>query len=171
MQRLVADALRGVVAGAVATAAMDLLWFRRYRADGGEQRLLSWELTTSADDFGEDAPAPARVGQRIAALVGIELPPSTVSATNDVVHWATGIGWGKLAGISAGLLPLPALGVGVGTGVTAWGTSYAVLGHLGIYEPITHYDSSTLWKDLSAHLVFGATMGAALTVLGVRRRP
>jgi hypothetical protein len=26
-----------------------------------------------------------------------------------------------------------------------------VLGRLGIYTPITHYDKETLWKDLSAH--------------------
>ena len=62
------------------------------------------------------------------------------------------------------MLPVPTLAVGVATGVTAWGSSYAVLGRLGIYRPITEYDKATLWKDLSAHLVFGTTLGAALTV-------
>jgi len=70
---------------------------------------------------------------------------------------------GKLAGITAAVLPVPALAVGVATGVTAWGTSYAVLGAAGIYKPITAYDTKTLWKDLSAHLVFGMTIGVALT--------
>ena len=59
---------------------------------------------------------------------------------------------------------------GITTGITAWGMSYAVLGKLGIYRPITEYDRATLWKDLSAHLVFGTTIGAVLTVAHGRRR-
>jgi hypothetical protein len=167
---IIAGASRGALAGVVATAAMDLLWYRRYRAAGGDSSFPTWELTTEATDFGDDAPAPARVGKRLATAVGVELSADSVGATNDVVHWMTGIGWGKAAGIAAAALPVPALGVGVATGVTAFGTSYAVLGRLGIYEPITEYDQATLWKDLSAHLVFGLTLGAVLGVTGRRRR-
>jgi hypothetical protein len=167
---IVAGALRGAVAGVVATSAMDLLWYRRYRAGGGEASLPTWELSTTATDFGEDAPAPARVGQRLAGVVGIELDDGSVATTNNVVHWMTGVGWGKAAGVAATVLPVPALGVGLATGVTAWGTSYAVLGPLGIYRPISEYDRKTLWKDLSAHLVFGLTLGAVLSVVGAVRR-
>ena len=163
---IIAGALRGAGAGIVATAAMDLLWYRRYRAGGGDASLASWEFTTGAADFGEDAPAPARVGKRVADLIGVELDDASVGATNNVVHWMTGIGWGKVAGVAASALPVPALGVGVATGVTAWGTSYAALGRLGIYRPIGEYDKATLWKDLSAHLVFGLTLGAALGAVG-----
>ena len=161
---LVASAARGALAGTIATAAMDALWYRRYRADGGESDIVTWEFGTEASDFGEDAPAPARVGKRIAEAVGVQLPASAVAMTNNVVHWMTGIGWGKAAGVVAGAVGMPALGVGIATGVAAFATSYAVLGALGIYRPITEYDAATLWKDLSAHLVFGATLGAALTI-------
>lgn len=155
--------MRGAFAGVAATAAMDLLWYRRYRAGGGEMGFAAWEFTSDATDFGDDAPAPARVGKRVADAVGVDLHDSSVGPTNTVVHWMTGVGWGKAGGIAAGVLPLPALGVGVATGVTAWGTSYAVLGRLGIYEPITQYDKATLWQDLSAHLVYGLTLGVALS--------
>lgn len=47
--------------------------------------------------------------------------------------------------------------------MTAWGASYAVLPQFGTYEPITDYDVKTLWSDLSAHLVFGLTLGVVLT--------
>ena len=157
------NAVRGALAGGVATAAMDLVWWRRYRADGGRDGFATWAFSTEATDFGESAPAPARVGKRIADTVGVDLDTSLVGPTTNVVHWMTGIGWGKVAGLAAAVVPAPALGVGVATGVTAWGTSYAVLGHLGIYEPISHYDTETLWKDLSAHLVFGLALGATLT--------
>ena len=37
---LVANVLRGALAGTIATAAMDALWYRRYRADGGENDVV-----------------------------------------------------------------------------------------------------------------------------------
>ena len=59
---------------------------------------------------------------------------------------------------------------GVMTGAAAWGTSYAVLPKLGVYKPITEYDPKTLWKDFSAHLVFGSAMGVAtLASSGIRQ--
>jgi hypothetical protein len=149
---------------------MDLVWYRRYRSSGGDADLRSWEFSTSATDFGEDAPAPARVGKLVADTVGIDLDDSLVAPTNNVVHWLTGIGWGKMAGFAAGMLPLPPMAVGLATGATAWGSSYAVLGALGIYEPISEYDSTTLRKDLTAHLVFGATLGAVLHLAAARQR-
>jgi hypothetical protein len=164
------SAMRGVAGGIVATAAMDALWYRRYRAEGGEDGFSTWEFSTPANTFDDDAPAPARVAKRIADTVGFELPDSSVATANNLVHWTTGVGWGKVAGLASAALPLPALVVGLVTGATAWGTSYAVLGAAGIYRPIAEYDSETLWKDLSAHLVFGAALGAALTIFGPRRR-
>jgi hypothetical protein len=170
LMRLVRNVIHGAIAGAVATAAMDAVWYRRYRADGGDRSPLEWELSASADDFGDDAPAPARVGKLIADTVGVELPPTSVAATNNVVHWMTGIGWGKVAGLAVAATGgrVPAIVVGAGTGLTAWGASYALLGKLGIYRPINEYDRDTLLKDLSAHLVFGTTLGAVLSVCGRR---
>jgi hypothetical protein len=161
---------RGAVAGAVATAAMDLVWYRRYRDGGGQDPFAQWEFSSSATDFGDEAPAPARVGKFVADAAGIELDDSAAAATNNVVHWTTGIGWGVFGSVAAAVLPGPAVATGVATGVAAWGTSYAVLGRLGIYQPISEYDRETLVKDLSAHLVFGATLGAVLSVARLVRR-
>jgi hypothetical protein len=55
------------------------------------------------------------------------------------------------------------------SGVGAWVTSYAVLPKLGVYKPITEYDPKTLWKDLSAHLVFGSAVGVASLAIGSAR--
>lgn len=162
---LIGNAAAGAVAGALATAAMDALWYRRYRAGGGDRDFRTWEFTTTASSFEDDeTPAPAKVGKRIADAIGVELADSSVSTMNNAVHWATGVGWGKVAGLAAGRLPLPATAVGLGTGVVAWATSYATLAPLGIYEPISTYDRATLWRDLSAHLLFGAVLGAVLTL-------
>jgi hypothetical protein len=142
---------------------MDLVWYRRYRAAGGEATFTTWEFSAGSSGFGDDAPAPARVGKRLAELLGVDLDDSDAPATNNVVHWLTGIGWGKVAGIAASVLPWPPSTIGLGTGVTAWATSYAVLGRLGIYQPISEYDRATLYRDLTAHLVFGIAIGAALS--------
>jgi hypothetical protein len=75
---------------------MDAVWYRRYRAEGGDRGPLEWELSTEAPGFGEDA--PARVGKLVADTLGVALPDRAVAVTNDVVHWMTGIGWGTVAG-------------------------------------------------------------------------
>ncbi len=56
--------LAGLLAGAVATAAMDLVWFVRYRRGGGQSSVLQWEFSAGLNSW-EQAPAPARVGKRI----------------------------------------------------------------------------------------------------------
>jgi hypothetical protein len=38
--------VRGAIAGAVGTAAMDLVWFFRYRRGGGHEGLFAWETAT-----------------------------------------------------------------------------------------------------------------------------
>jgi hypothetical protein len=155
----------GVLAGVVGTCAMDLVWYGRYRAGGGDSSFGDWEFRSEIDGF-EHAPAPAKVGKIVASKVNIDLPDSAASLTNNVVHWATGVSWGITASL---LRPLPGVGAlksGLVAGVAAWSTSYAVLPKLGVYKPITEYDAKTLWKDLSAHLVFGAAVGSASFVLG-----
>jgi hypothetical protein len=46
-----------------------------------------------------------------------------------------------------------------------WAVSYAILPAAGLYKPIWEYDRETLAKDLSAHLVYGATTAAAERLL------
>lgn len=143
----------GVLAGAVGTLAMDLVWYGRYRR-GGTDGFLDWEFATSTASF-DEAAAPGKVGQRVASALGIRLPDSTAGFATNVVHWLTGMGYGAGHGLLAdGRRPLLS---GVLTGSGAFANSYATLGLAGIYEPIWRYDRQTIAKDLSAHLVFGVT--------------
>lgn len=157
--------VKGAVAGAVGTLAMDAVWFRRYRDGGGEQGFADWEFATDTTSF-EDAAAPGKVGQRVAEKAGVDLPDETAGLTTNVVHWLTGVGYGighalsqHRRGVVTG---------GVLTGVGAFLNSYASLGALGIYEPIWEYDRETLAKDLTAHLAFGLATAAAFRALGGR---
>ncbi len=156
--------VRGAVAGAVGTLAMDLVWYSRYRRGGGEDGFADWDLSTSTSSF-DEAAAPAQVGRRLAGAVGVELPDDAAGLTNNVVHWTTGIQWGALYGLATAARRPVHPGWGLALGPTAWGSAYVLLGAAGIYQPIWNYDAETLAKDLSAHLVFGLATATAYRVL------
>ncbi|MGA7281096.1 MAG: hypothetical protein WBZ40_04865 [Acidimicrobiia bacterium] len=148
----------GAAAGAAGTLGMDLLWYGRFKRGGGSEPFIDWETSKDLEGY-ENAPAPARTAKAVADLAGLDLPESSARTTNNVVHWITGIGWGKAHGVAAGVLGTTNPLLGLGTAVVAWATSYVVLPRLGVYKPITEYDREVLWQDLSAHLVFGLTLG------------
>lgn len=158
--------IRGALAGAAGTLAMDLVWYRRYQKGGGEDSFNDWEFSAGTTGY-DNAGPPAQVGKRLAeGFLQRELEPETAGPMNNAVHWATGVGWGTIHAIlfapfTRAKHPL----VGGLTGVIAWLTSYLVLSRAGIYERITEYDRETLWKDLSAHLVFGVATGTVFSAV------
>lgn len=162
-QPRLADLAVGTAAGTVGTTAMDVLWWRRARQAGSDDGFFEWEFAAGVDyDSPDDAPAPGQVGQRIGRLIGIDVPVEHAGLTTDVVHWVTGASWGTAAGALTAVAPIAAIPAGIVSGVAAVGTAYGVLGAAGIYQPVREYDRQTLWKDLSAHLVFGTATGLAL---------
>lgn len=164
MAKFIRGAFAGAAAGALGTLAMDLVWYRRYRSGGGTQAFVAWETSEGTDGY-ENAAAPARTAKAVADMVGITLPDSTARTVNNVVHWITGIGWGKAHGIVASVVGTSTPLLGPLTGVAAWSTSYAVLPTLGVYQPMGEYDKDVLKQDLTAHLVFGAVMGVTYRML------
>ncbi|TFW00186.1 hypothetical protein [Orlajensenia leifsoniae] len=159
----------GLVAGVLGTAAMDAVWYLRYRRQAGTARLLEWEFAEAVNDW-ESASAPGQVGRRAAEFVLGETPPDTWArpATN-LVHWATGVGWGLSYTVAKKVFPHARL-LAVALGPAAWLTSYAILPLLKVYRPIWKYDARTLRDDLSAHLVFGLTAASAFAVIAPSRR-
>jgi hypothetical protein len=162
-------ALRGAVAGAVGTAAMDAVWYARYRRGGGDKPPLQWEFTLQVDRW-EQAPAPAQLGRKVfVALTRRDIPVSRAAMVNNLMHWGYGIAWGAQLGAAAGSLrrlPRPALAaLGLPFGATVWGSSYVILPLAGLYKPIWEYDAAVLTKDLTAHLAYGTGTAATLALL------
>jgi len=156
---------RGVVAGAAGTLAMDALWFSRYRRSGGDSDFAGWEFTLTVSTW-DQAPAPAQVGQRLfEGLFKRELPVSRVALVNNVTHWAFGVLGGAQYGILAGSLGHPRVRYGVPFGASVWAGGYVVLPAAKLYKPIWEYDTKTLAKDLSAHLVYGVGTATAFALL------
>ena len=152
--------------GIAGTAAMDLLWYRRYKRDGGELGLLDWEFSAGTESY-EQAGAPAQVGkQLVEGFLRTEPDPHTARTMNNAVHWVNGSGWGALHGllVASGRKEARA-GYGLATGATAWAASYALLARAKLYKPMREYPASVLGKDLSAHLVYGLATGAGFRLL------
>jgi hypothetical protein len=161
MQTPLGAVVRGLVAGAIGTAAMDTVLFARYRRGGGHSRFRQWEFSSGLTRW-EDAPAPAQVGKRLVeGLFQVELPPQRARLVNSVTRWAFGTLNGAPYGLVAGSLPRPRVRYGLPFGATVWASGYVVLPVAGLYEPIWKYDRKTLGDDLSAHLVYGLTTAAA----------
>ena len=157
--------VRGLVAGAAGTVAMDALLYARYRRGHGEERFEPWESSSGLDSW-EKAPAPAQVGKRLVeGLFDRELPPQRARLVNNITHWAYGILGGVQYGIVAGSLPTPRIRYGLPFGAGVWAAGYVVLPAAKLYQPIWKYDRATLTKDLSAHLVYGLGTATVLRLL------
>jgi hypothetical protein len=151
---------RGALAGVVGTAAMDLLWFLRYKRGGGESGFMDWEFSVGLNEWSK-APAPARLGKQLyEGFFQRELPAERAALTNNVMHWGYGVGWGALYGLLAGSARRPQIRSGLLFGSLVWAVDYVVLPLAKLYRPIWEYDLATLWQDLSAHLVYGVTTAA-----------
>jgi hypothetical protein len=160
--------VRGLVAGAVGTAAMDLLQFARYKLGGGEERLLAWEFSAGLKDW-EQAPAPAHIGKRVVeGVFQRQLPPERAALTNNLVHWGYGIAWGGLFGLVEGSVRSPKVHHGLALGATVWTASYIFLPLAKLYRPIWEYDVKVLAKDLGDQLVYGLGTAGAYRLLAGR---
>lgn len=164
---LLAGITLGKFAGAIGTAAMDAVWYARYRRGGGTTGPVTWEF--GGLDGWDEVSSPGQVGERVLRLTTGKQPPDEwAQATQNVVHWATGIGWGAMFGAVVGWYGKRAWLYGPVLGVVAWGASYVILPLLRIYRPMWRYDIQTLAKDLRAHLVYGTTTGIAVSMMSRR---
>ena len=157
--------LRGALAGAAGTAAMDGAQYAQYRRGGGTQPFAAWESSEGLDDW-DAAPAPARLAKRLfEGVAQRELKPDKARLANNATHWAAGIGWGAAYGVLAGSLGTRRVRNGLLWGMVVWASSYVVLPAFGLYKPIWEYDTKTLAGDLTAHLGYGAGTGTTFWLI------
>ncbi len=168
--RLVRNVGVGLLAGAVGTAAMDLVLYARYRRQGGTAGIWRWEFASDISSW-EDASAPGQLGRKVMhRAIGHEPPDEWARATTNIVHWATGVGWGGQYGAVATAAPVHPWVRAVAFGPAVWLFGYVVLPLAKVYKPIWAYDARTLRDDLSAHLVYGTVAAAVFATLTKRGR-
>jgi hypothetical protein len=101
--------------------------------------------------------------------IGREPPDEWARATTNIVHWATGVGWGIQYGAVASTTSSHPWARALALGPVAWLSSYIVLPLAKLYKPIWQYDARTLGDDLSAHLVYGSVVSTAFAALPTHR--
>jgi hypothetical protein len=152
---------RGLIAGVAGTAALtglQALEARAKRNDGDGE-------TQAPRDWGE-APAPAQVGQRVAAGVFERpVPIEHAGALTQVVHWLYGAAWGGVYGLLHESRRTSGVVDGVALGGAVVVADYTVLPAMRVYEPVWRYPASTLAKDLGRHLVYGLSVALAYRLL------
>jgi hypothetical protein len=147
---------RGLLAGAVGTAAMTAWQALSSRGSSGDEPKDPWE----------EAPAPAKVAKRVAeGVFEREIPADKVGFVTEAMHWGYGTGWGAVYGILAGTTGRSTAPGGLAFGTAVWASSYAQLVPMGLYEPPWKYPPKTLALDLSYHLVYGTALAAAYRLL------
>ena len=162
---LIRNLAAGALAGAVGTAAMDLLLYSRYGRDGGEESFSQWEFASDVTNW-EQASAPGQVGQKaLHAALRRQPPDEWARATTNIVHWATGVGWSVQYGALAATTGRHRLVRALALGPAVWLSGYVLLPLAKVYKPIWEYDAQTLAKDLSAHMLYGAVTSATFALL------
>lgn len=161
--------LKGIVAGTIGTLIFDLVWYGRYKKGGGEQSFVDWDLSAGVESF-DQVGAPGQVGKRLyEGALQRELKAEKARATNNIVHWGFGILNGAAYGVLAGSMRNPSVALGPPFGAAVWAAGYAMLTPMGLYKWPWEYDAQTIWKDLSAHLVYGAATAVAFRALAGRK--
>jgi hypothetical protein len=152
--------LRGLLAGVAGTGAMTAYQLAVAKLQGKS-------LSTPVPHRWADAPAPAQVAKKLADAVGEgrHLTREEVPLLTNVMHWLYGISWGAFYGVAAGKAQRDAVARGLAFGTGVWGTSYAELVPLGVYEPPWKYPAKELALDLSYHLVYGLAVAGAYSAL------
>jgi hypothetical protein len=151
---------KGIVAGAVGTAAMTAAQLAVAKARGAP-------TSTPVPRTWAEAPAPAQLAKKAAEAVGEgrRVTKRDVPRLTNLLHWLYGTAWGPVYGaIAAQAAPQP-LGGGLALGAGVWGASYAELVPLGIYEPPWRYPAKELATDLGFHLVYGLAVAGTFAAL------
>ena len=150
----VSAAARGLLAGAVGTAAMTLA------------QALVPTRTAESD-------APARVGRKLLrAATGKRVPRKHRGKLNQGMHWAYGTSWGLPYALLAGQFPKPpnTIAGGVTLGLGVWAVSLVELPALGVAPTPWEQSPKALLTDAGFHAVYGlvaaATLSASVKVAG-----
>jgi hypothetical protein len=156
--------VRGALAGAAGTVAMDIVSYALHRSSSGNQPPLQWEF--GGPSTWDAVAAPAQVGRRLyEGYMQRTLDERWARLTNNVMHWGYGMSWGAAYGIVAASAGRQRLAFGPMFGTTVWASSYVSLPLAGLFKPIWKYSVKELAPDLLQHLAYGTGTALAFRIL------
>ena len=159
---IVADAIDGAIAGAVATWLMAKVTTVLYERE-------SKPIREREDSAREGKTAYGVAAEKVAEAVSAELSDEQRKQLGNNVHWALGIGAGALYGLLRPRLGMASLGGGLAFGAMFWllideGANAA----LGLTPGPAAFPWQTHARGLAGHLAFGTAANSTLAAIQPR---
>jgi hypothetical protein len=155
------DALRGALAGAVATWAMD------------QVTTLMLAVQPREVTAREEAAQPNGKGSVtnmvdvVEARTGLVVPPARRALAEQVVHYGLGVVPGAMYGVLRRWIPFARFGNGLGYGLALFATNDEYLNtRLGFAGPPGAYPPETHVRGLAGHAVLGVATETGIQLLG-----
>ncbi len=160
---------RGLAAGVVGTGFMTAWQELAAKLKSASQDSDPVPRQPSEDPW-EEASAPAKVAKRIGeGVFHKQVSPELIPLLTNAMHWGYGTGWGTVYGLTAGSARRsPGLTAGVAFGTVVWLMSYVQLVPMGLYDAPWKTPPQELALDLSYHLVYGAGVASAYSLVNRR---
>lgn len=157
-EKTVRDLASGALAGFVATVPMTVaMWVMHRQLPWAERYPLP----------------PRRITGKLAAKAGVRqhLDEPEERGLTLAAHFGYGTATGAIYGAIADEVPAPRIVSGVLYGLGVWAVSYlGVLPALGILRPATEHPAKRNALMIAAHVVWGASLGAALDAAAARQK-
>jgi hypothetical protein len=158
---LLGGAIRGAIAGAVATWVMDQVTTGLYQGQ------------SDADTQREDAARPngkssvSNLVDRIEATTGLQVSHAARPTVEQLIHYGLGVAPGAVYGALRSRVPLIGAGRGVFYGLLLFGANDEAMNtELGLAGPYGAYPVSTHVRGLVGHFILGITTDTTLDLLG-----
>lgn len=158
---ILGDLIRGGLAGAAGTWAMDQVTTAMYSAQPAEiteQEKQVWPNGQSA---------VGNLVDRLASATGTELSETQKATASQIVHYGLGVVPGALFAVLRRRVPLVGAAGGLLYGFLLWAINDEWLNtRLGLAAPPDAYPAETHWRGLAGHLVLGAVTNSGTDALG-----
>ena len=156
---IAADLVKGAIAGAVATYAMDKLTSFLYAHESEEAR-------EEEEDARGGATAYEVAAEKGADAIGTHLTREQRAQAGTTLHWGLGIGAGAVYGVMRTRMPFVGDAEGVGFGSTFFLLiDEGVVPLLGLTPGPGAFPWQTHVRGLAGHVVFGMVADATLRAL------
>lgn len=158
---MIRDALRGAIAGAVATWCMDLITTAMYEVQAPEVT----EREQAAQPNSKSS--VANLVDRIEAETGFGVPAESRPMVEQAIHYGLGIAPGAVYGVVRRWVPFVRIGRGLAYGLVLFVVNDEYLNtKLGLAGPIAAYPPETHVRGLVGHAVLGLTTETGIQLLG-----